>query len=70
MQRLNGMTHMRLLLLLLGALPQILCAQSFQRVVAGIPIEHNNQILGLPFTGGLDAFLPQFVDLDADGEFD
>lgn len=62
-----------LLSLLLGALgtvSQTLHAQSFERVTAGIPFTRNNQLLELPFTGGLDSFLPQFVDIDADGDFD
>ncbi len=51
-------------------LPHTLAAQNFERVVEGIPVERNGQMLSLPFVGGLDIFLPQFVDIDADGDFD
>jgi len=51
-------------------LPQILLAQNFERVVEGVFFERNNQTLALPFTGGLDSFLPQFVDIDGDGDLD
>jgi len=60
----------QLSLLFLCFLPQTLLAQNFERVTEGISFVRNNQILELPFTGGLDSFLPQFVDIDADGDFD
>ncbi len=53
-----------------GFSPQTLLAQNFERVTEGIAFERNNQILELPFTGGLDSFIPQFVDIDADGDLD
>ncbi len=66
----RGRTFLFLSLLLPLSLPQTLIAQSFERIVEGIPFERNGQMLELPFTGGWDAFLPQFVDIDADGDFD
>ena len=51
-------------------LSQPLLAQNFERVVEGVFFERNNQELALPFTGGLDSFLPQFIDIDADGDLD
>ncbi len=51
-------------------LPQLLFGQNFERVTTGIAFTRNNQLLELPFTGGLDSFLPQFVDIDADGDLD
>lgn len=45
-------------------------AQEFERVVEGIPIVRNGEIAAFPFLGGLDVFLPQFVDIDGDGDRD
>ncbi len=47
-----------------------LSGQDFVRAVAGIPFERNGQILAFPFFGGLDRFLPQFLDGDGDGDLD
>ncbi|MDZ7268414.1 MAG: T9SS type A sorting domain-containing protein [candidate division KSB1 bacterium] len=44
-------------------------AQRFERVVV-LPVEENGQLLAFPFLGGLDFFLPQFVDIDADRDCD
>jgi len=45
-------------------------AQVFERVVSGVSVERNGQLLQFPFFGGLDGFLPQFVDLDGDADLD
>jgi hypothetical protein len=45
-------------------------AQDFQRVISGIEVEHNGKQLEFPFWGGLDRFLPQFVDIDGDADLD
>lgn len=45
-------------------------AQNFERLVSNIPFEYNGAPLLLPFFGGLDSFLPQFVDNDGDGDLD
>ena len=47
-----------------------LFAQDFIRTVEGIPIERQGEIAAYPFFGGLDVFLPQFVDIDSDGDLD
>ncbi|MCI0696715.1 T9SS type A sorting domain-containing protein [candidate division KSB1 bacterium] len=44
--------------------------QEFTRLANGIPVEHNGEQLALPFLGGLDRFIPQFVDIDSDGDLD
>lgn len=44
-------------------------AQQFERVVT-LPVEVSGQPLEFPFLGGLDFFIPQFVDIDADRDFD
>jgi len=44
-------------------------AQQFERVVT-LPVEVSGQPLEFPFLGGLDFFIPQFVDIDADHDFD
>lgn len=62
--------HLRGWSLSLLLLPQILLGQNFERITTGVPFTRNNQLLELPFTGGLDSFLPQFVDIDADGDLD
>ena len=49
---------------------QPVIAQSFIRSADGIPIERNGERLELPFFGGLDRFIPQFLDADGDGDFD
>jgi hypothetical protein len=45
-------------------------AQDFTRVVDGVPVERDGAPLALPFFGGLDRFIPQFVDSDGDGDVD
>ncbi|MGH7455874.1 MAG: FG-GAP-like repeat-containing protein [bacterium] len=45
-------------------------AQDFTRVADGIPVERNGEQLALPFLGGLDRFIPQFADIDGDGDVD
>ncbi len=45
-------------------------AQDFTRVAEDIPVERNGGQLALPFLGGLDRFIPQFVDIDGDGDLD
>jgi len=45
-------------------------AQNFTRSIDGIPIERNGERLEFPFFGGLDRFIPQFIDADGDGDFD
>jgi hypothetical protein len=45
-------------------------AQTFTQRADGIPVERNGEHLELPFFGGLDRFLPQFVDIDGDGDVD
>ncbi|MDZ7343787.1 MAG: VCBS repeat-containing protein, partial [candidate division KSB1 bacterium] len=45
-------------------------AQSFDRLIDGVPIERNGALIEFPFWGGLDRFIPQFVDIDGDGDFD
>ncbi|MGH7600565.1 MAG: hypothetical protein ACREOI_29770, partial [bacterium] len=45
-------------------------AQDFTRVADGIPVARNGEQLALPFLGGLDRFIPQFADIDSDGDFD
>jgi hypothetical protein len=60
-----------LLCFLLGAvLPHSALAQTFTQLAGGIPVERNGEPLELPFFGGLDRFLPQFVDIDGDGDVD
>jgi len=49
---------------------QLAPAQVFERVVSGISVERNGQLLEFPFLGGLDRFLPQFVDIDGDADLD
>ncbi len=58
------------LLLLVLVLPSPGLAQDFERVVSGVPFEHNGEPLAFPFFGGVDFFLPQFVDIDADADLD
>ena len=56
---------------LLSALLQPLAkAQTFTRNVDGIPVERSGERLELPFFGGLDRFIPQFLDVEGDGDFD
>lgn len=57
-------------ILLAGLEASLLFAQDFERVVEGIPFERDGQIAAFPFFGGLNVFLPQFVDLDGDGDLD
>jgi hypothetical protein len=45
-------------------------AQDFIRLADGIPVERHGEPLALPFLGGLDRFIPQFVDIDGDGDLD
>ena len=45
-------------------------AQTFTRNVDGIPVERSGERLELPFFGGLDRFIPQFLDVEGDGDFD
>jgi len=45
-------------------------AQILTRSADGIAVERDGQRLALPFYGGLDRFIPQFVDLDGDGDLD
>jgi len=60
-----------LLCFLLGAAsPHSALAQTFTQLAGGIPVERNGERLELPFLGGLDRFLPQFVDIDSDGDVD
>ena len=51
-------------------LPNPARAQNFTRLPTGIPVERNGARMELPFYGGLDRFMPQFVDIDGDGDFD
>jgi len=50
--------------------PPSAAAQDFTRLPDGMPVERNGERLALPFYGGLDRFIPQFVDIDHDGDFD
>ncbi len=59
----------RLLLLILG-LPTSSLAQNFERVVSGVSFEPHGEPLAFPFFGGVDFFLPQFLDLDGDDDRD
>lgn len=45
-------------------------AQQFTRLPASIPVERNGERMELPFYGGLDRFMPQFIDIDGDDDFD
>ena len=45
-------------------------AQNFIRLAADIPVERHGVQMELPFYGGLDRFIPQFIDIDSDGDFD
>ena len=45
-------------------------AQNFTRFADGIAVERNGERLEFPFFGGLDRFLPQFIDIDGDGDVD
>jgi hypothetical protein len=45
-------------------------SQNFARVITGVPVERNGEALTFPFFGGLDRFLPQFVDVDGDADLD
>ena len=45
-------------------------AQNFIRAVDGLPVERNGERLALPFFGGLDRFIPQFIDAEGDGDVD
>jgi hypothetical protein len=58
------------LLVLVFVLPFPSLAQDFDRVVSGVPFEHDGEPLVFTFFGGVDFFLPQFVDIDGDGDLD
>jgi len=45
-------------------------AQTFTRSVDAIPVVRNGERLEFPFFGGLDRFIPQFIDAEGDGDFD
>jgi len=45
-------------------------AQTFTRNIDGIVVERNSERTELPFFGGLDRFIPQFIDVEGDGDFD
>jgi hypothetical protein len=62
----NWLTIFGLLIILLESAS----AQNFTRRADGIAVERNGERLDLPFYGGLDRFLPQFADIDGDGDFD
>lgn len=62
----NRPTIFTLLIVWLGSAT----AQDFVRSVDGIEVERDGERLALPFFGGLDRFLPQFVDSDGDGDVD
>ncbi|NUO83078.1 T9SS type A sorting domain-containing protein [candidate division KSB1 bacterium] len=38
--------------------------------MSGVPFEHDGELLAFPFFGGVDFFLPQFLDLEGDGDLD
>ncbi|MGH7491925.1 MAG: T9SS type A sorting domain-containing protein [bacterium] len=42
----------------------------FERVISGVPVEREGERMTFPFFGGLGRFLPQFADLDGDGDAD
>lgn len=43
----------------------------FERVISGVPVEREGERMAFPFLGGLDRFLPQFVDIiDGDADWD
>ena len=44
--------------------------QEFQRLISEVPVEQNGQQLQYSMLGGLDRFIPQLVDIDADGDLD
>lgn len=69
MQSIRPLTQ-RLVLLWLCAFILQARAQSFERVVSGIPFTFQNEPLALPFFGGFDPFLPQFLDIDGDRDLD
>jgi hypothetical protein len=50
--------------------PPLTVAQNFARRVDGITVERHGARLEFPFFGGLDRFVPQFGDIDGDGDFD
>lgn len=45
-------------------------AQNFERSVNGAPFEYRGETLALPFFGGVNFFLPQFLDIDGDDDLD
>ncbi len=45
-------------------------AQPFLRQVDAIPVTANGSPIALPFAGGVDSPMHQFVDIDGDGDFD
>lgn len=49
---------------------QPLFAQQFEQAVQFAPVEQNGQLLEFPFLGGLDYFIPQFLDIDGDLDLD
>ena len=63
------MTKFLLSLVILFA-PPILIAQPYSRQVETIPVEINGQPVKLPFAGGVNSPNNQFVDIDADGDYD
>ena len=58
------------LLIVVVFLPGVLFAQPFVREVEGIPVTISGQLVSLPWAGGINAPNVQFIDVDADGDFD
>jgi hypothetical protein len=61
--------------LIAAALVIVWCAiarsqSDFERIISGVPVEREGERMAFPFLGGLDRFLPQFADLDGDGDAD
>lgn len=45
-------------------------AQQLEPAIQFAPVEQNGQLLEFPFYGGLDYFIPQFLDIDGDNDLD
>ena len=57
-------------LTLLTLLPFCLWAQTLTRMVAQFPVIVEGDTLGMPFSGGFNGPVPQFLDWDDDGFLD
>jgi hypothetical protein len=66
----NMKQHLRTILLLLATATCAGFAQPFMREVEPFPVAAGGSAITLPFTGGINSPLHQFVDIDGDGDYD